>query len=145
MALGRDGAQIACHQPFPSIGSNYRGPNTHCDSSGVSPTQDTADYEESKGKRGYQHPWGKDEVADTAHGDLYKLLSGVKDPEDEPSKAFDDLKAHLMRAIAPYDLDKVAPVDKERARLYNGVSLSYLTCHSSTVLYVSCSHANSII
>ncbi|KAI4224372.1 MAG: hypothetical protein L6R36_004709 [Xanthoria steineri] len=88
---------------------------------GVSPTQDTADYEESKGKRGYQHPWGQDEVADTAHGDLYKLLSGVKDPEGEPSKAFDDLKAHLMRAIAPYDLDKVAPVDKERAKLYNGI------------------------
>lgn len=107
--------------------------------------QGTADYEESKGKCGYQHPWGQDEVADTAHEDLYKLLSGVKDPEDEPSKAFDDLKKHLMKAIAPYDLDKVAPVDKARARLYNDVSLSYLICHTSTVLYVSCSHANSII
>ncbi|KAI4110591.1 MAG: hypothetical protein LQ339_001167 [Xanthoria mediterranea] len=83
--------------------------------------QGTADYEESKGKCGYQHPWGQDEVADTAHEDLYKLLSGVKDPEDEPSKAFDDLKKHLMKAIAPYDLDKVAPVDKARARLYNDI------------------------
>ena len=97
------------------------------------------------GKRGYQHHWGKDKDADTAHGTLYKLLSGEDGPTDEPLKAFDDLKKHLMKAIAPYDPNKVAPVNKERANLYNGVGFSYLICHSFTVLYFSCSHANSII
>lgn len=97
-------------------------------------TQDTASHEEPQRQVGYQFPWGEDEDGDAAHRALLDLQSGVGDPAENPSSGFETLKLDLMKAILPYDLDRIKKWDEyDQAKVYNEVSLHHCTGHSSSV------------